>query len=89
MKPSNTTMPELEATGQNIFYRYGYKGRTPGRLMAECKNAEEAEAIIRAVNSHQMLVDDCRSSMEWFAANGYTQEAANIQKVLIKAEGRE
>ncbi len=47
----------------------------------------DAAFIVRAVNMHQLLIDDARSSMEWFEANGYYIEAANIRRLLAKAAG--
>lgn len=50
------------------------------------ENLEIAELIVRAVNSHDELLSDAKANAEWFSSNGYPTEAANIRRLIAKAE---
>ncbi len=56
--------------------------------IARCVEPGDAAYIKQCINAHQALIDDCRSSMEWFSANGHPIEAAAIKRLLNKAEGK-
>jgi len=45
-------------------------------------------AVIRAVNSHEELLADAKANAAWFERGGYATEAANIRKLIAKAEGK-
>jgi hypothetical protein len=77
-----TTQPTHTPTHQDIW---DHSQASLQNLWSDCP--ELYQQVVRAVNAHQALIDDCRSSMEWFAANGHETEAANIRKVIARAEG--
>jgi hypothetical protein len=46
-----------------------------------------AAFIVRAVNAYSELLTDAKVNAQWFEDNGYPTEAANIRRMIAKAEG--
>lgn len=42
--------------------------------------------IVRAVNNFEALLLDAKINAQWFEDNGYPTEAANIRRLIAKAE---